>query len=65
MSFAEALSQTWRRAAFFAMVFVVIGFALDAMTGRDIEWSARAVTIVIATGIYWVVSAGLLMRRQG
>lgn len=65
MSFGDAISQTWRRAAFFAAVFLVIGFALDAMTGRSIEWSARLVTIVIATGIYSVVSAALLMRRQG
>lgn len=65
MSFAEAISMTWKRAAFFAAVFLVIGFALDAMTGRSIEWSARAVTIVIATGIYWLASAWLLMRRQG
>lgn len=65
MSFAEAIGQTWQRAAFFAAVFLVIGFVLDAMTGRSIEWSARAVTIVIATGIYWLASAWLLMRRQG
>jgi len=65
MSFGEAISRTWTRAVFFALVFLVIGFALDAMTGRNVEWTARAVTIAIATGIYWVVSAGLLMRRQG
>ncbi len=65
MSFAEAIGQTWKRAAFFAAVFLVIGFALDAMTGREIELSARVVTIVIATGIYWLASAWLLIRRQG
>lgn len=65
MTFADALSVTWRRAALFAVVFVIIGFVLDAVTGRPVEWSARIMTITLATGIYWGGSAWLLTRRQG
>jgi len=64
MSMTEALSLTWRRAVLFALVFVVIGFGLDAMLGRDVELGTRATTIVLASGIYWVVTAWLLIRQQ-
>lgn len=64
MSFADALTATWRRAAVFALVFVVVGYVMDAMTGRNPEWTARAMTIAIATVVYWIISAWMAMRRQ-
>lgn len=65
MRFADALTRTWLRAAMFAIVFVLIGFILDAVTGRDVDWTTRGVTIIFATGVYWLLSAWMMTRRQG
>jgi len=65
MSMSRALGRTWRQAALFAVVFLVIGFGLDAVFGRSVEWTTRAVTIGFASGIYWLASAWFLTRRQG
>ncbi|MCC5969701.1 MAG: hypothetical protein JJU15_07110 [Pararhodobacter sp.] len=64
MSMTAALALTWRRAVFFALVFVVIAFGLDAMLGRSVELTTRAATILIASGVYWVVTAWLMTRQQ-
>jgi len=65
MRFADALTRTWLRAAMFAIVFVLIGFILDSVTGRDVDWTTRGVTIIFATGVYWLLSAWMMTRRQG
>ncbi|KPQ06149.1 MAG: putative membrane protein [Rhodobacteraceae bacterium HLUCCA12] len=65
MSMKTALGQTWRQALLFGLVFVAIGFGLDAMLGRSVDLAMRATTIIIASGIYWLATAWMLTRRQG
>lgn len=65
MSLGAALGQTWKRALLFAAVFVVISPLLDAMFDHSVDWTARALTITIATALYWLFSAWALTRRQG
>lgn len=65
MSWGQAIGLTWKQAALFAVVFVVLGMALDAGFDRDITFERRATTILLATGVYWVLSAWMLKRRQG
>lgn len=65
MSWGQAIGATWKQAALFAVVFLLIGMVLDAAFERSVGLDQRATTIALATGVYWVLSAWLLKRRQG
>ncbi len=63
MSWGEAFAGTRNQALIFAVAFVVLGFVLDAMFGRALDIGQRAVSVVVATGVYWGLMAWL-RRRQ-
>ncbi|MCC5989791.1 MAG: hypothetical protein JJT95_19150 [Pararhodobacter sp.] len=65
MSWGQAIGATWKQAALFAVVFLLIGMVLDVAFERSVGLEQRATTILLATGVYWVLTAWLLKRRQG
>lgn len=65
MSWSDALRGTQRQALIFAVAFVLLGLLLDMLGGRASDIGQRAVSVLVATGVYWVVLAWMRRRAAG
>ena len=63
MTFGQAMKETSRGAVLFAVFYFLATALFDLWLVGAIDWREQAVSAVIVTGVYWVISAWMRKRR--